>query len=94
MTEYLPNVREVFTKFPGYYRAGEPHFDKLNADTRKELLNTFQEKSFNEWMPMLALYVEPRRIMVQPGIGGYDKVVGPWPSGLTQHRIGELYYTA
>ncbi len=29
LTEFVPNVRKVFTKFPRYYRADEPHFDKI-----------------------------------------------------------------
>ena len=67
---------------------------ELNADAKKEIFNSFQEKAFNEWMPMLALYVEPRRTMVQPNVGGYDKIVGPWAQGVSAHRTGSLYYTA
>jgi len=29
LTEFQPNVRETYTKHEGYYRKGEPYFDKL-----------------------------------------------------------------
>jgi len=64
----------------------------LDLKERTAIFDTFQTKFMDEWMPMYALYVEPKRTMVQPNVGGYEKVVGPWSSGLTQHRKGSLYY--
>mgnify|MGYP003337116061 FL=1 len=29
MSEFVPNVREVFVKNPNYYRQGQPHLDKI-----------------------------------------------------------------
>ena len=64
----------------------------LDLKERTAIFETFQTKFMDEWMPMYALYVEPRKTLVQPNVGGYDKLVGPWNSGLSQHRQGALYY--
>jgi len=64
---------------------------ELNPNARKEILATFQERSFNEWMPIIGVFTQPNRALLQPGIAGYDKVVGPWSPGLMYERIGGLY---
>jgi len=67
---------------------------ELNANARKELLATFQQKCQSEWQPILPLYVEPGKAVLQPGIGGYDQVVGPWSTGLPFHRTGAFFNVA
>ncbi|MSQ31224.1 MAG: ABC transporter substrate-binding protein [Dehalococcoidia bacterium] len=64
---------------------------ELNADARKELFATFQEKAFNEWMPNIGLFTQPNRAFLQPGIAGYDKAVGPWANGLSDELRGFFY---
>ncbi len=67
---------------------------ELDQKALKEILNTFQQKCMDEWMPMFGLHVEQKNTVVQPNVGGYDKVVGPWAQGLSSHRIGAIYNVA
>ena len=50
LVEFQPGVRESSTKFEGYYRAGEPHFDKfvrVVVPDRAARLAGFLSKQFN-----------------------------------------------
>ena len=64
---------------------------EVDPKALKEIFNTFQEKCMTAWMPMFGLHVEQKKTVIQPNVGGYDKVVGPWAQGLNSHRIGALY---
>ena len=64
---------------------------ELNPNVRKELFATFQEKSFNGWMPLIGVFTQPNRAIIQPGIAGYDQAVGPWSPGLIYERMGALH---
>ena len=67
---------------------------ELDPKARTEIMNTFQQKALDEWIPILPLYVEQKKYVVQPGVGGFDTVVGPWSQGLQYHRLGGVYFTA
>ncbi len=70
--------------------------DKMLGETdlkaRESLLNDFQQKWFDAWMPHINFYATPTRHFIQPDIGGFDKVLGPWDSlrGITQ-KPGRIY---
>ena len=68
--------------------------ETLDLEERTAVFDTFQEKLENEWMPAYSLFVQPSKTFVQPNIGGYDQVVGPWSQGLVYHRVGVLYEVA
>ena len=67
---------------------------ELDAKARTQIFETFQQKWFSEWMPLFALYVEPKKAFIQPNISGYENMVGPWSQGLSFHRRGLLSLTA
>ena len=65
---------------------------ELDSKARTELLATFQDRCFNDWLPILSLYVQPRKSLLQPTIGGFDKITGPSVgNGGLPHRLGSLY---
>ena len=64
---------------------------EMDPKARAEIMNTFQQKAFDTWMPIFALYVEPKKAILQPNLGGYDKMVGPWSQGLQYHTQGEFF---
>jgi ABC-type transport system substrate-binding protein len=50
---------------------------ELDVDVRTELLDKAQQR-FMDTMPMLVLYTQPRKTMVQGDIGGFDQTFGIW----------------
>jgi len=64
---------------------------ELDRKARDEILAKFQEKAFNEWVPIIPLFTNAGRTALQPTISGYDKLVGPWSPGLQYERLGSLY---
>lgn len=71
----------------------EQILSELDFEARKQLLDEFQTKWVNEWLPMVTYYATPVNHFVQPNIGGFDQVMGPWDSGRgVTHKLGRLYY--
>ena len=64
---------------------------EMDPKARADIMETFQQKAFDTWMPIFALYVEPKKAILQPNLGGYDKMVGPWSQGLQYHAQGEFF---
>ena len=65
---------------------------ELNRNTRKDIMNTFQEKWVAEWLPHIQFNVQPVGHFVQPNIGGFDKAMGPWDAGRgIVHNSGRVY---
>lgn len=60
-------------------------FVELDANRRTTLLKEFQQKYFDEWMPIVQLVEQPERYFLQPRIRGFDKTTGPW--GFTGYRV-------
>ncbi|MGE3857232.1 MAG: ABC transporter substrate-binding protein [Dehalococcoidia bacterium] len=58
----------------------------------KEVFNDFQKKWVEEWLPHIQFYATPVRHFVQPDIGGFDKLLGPWDSGRGMtFKLGRIY---
>jgi ABC-type transport system substrate-binding protein len=51
---------------------------ELNAANRDKIMDEFQTRFVNEWMPMYVLCAQPRRVGVPSDIGGYDTSAGTW----------------
>lgn len=60
-------------------------FVELDANRRTALLKEFQQKYYDEWMPIAQLVEQPERYFLQPRIHGFDKTTGPW--GFTGYRV-------
>jgi peptide/nickel transport system substrate-binding protein len=60
-------------------------FLELDTNRRTALLKEFQQKYFDEWMPIVQLVEQPERYFLQPRIRGFDKTTGPW--GFTGYRV-------
>jgi ABC-type transport system substrate-binding protein len=66
---------------------------ETDAEARKEILDTWQQKFMDEWQPLIMLYTTPVKAYLQPDIGGFDKIAGPWTGGRhTVNKVGNLYY--
>jgi len=65
---------------------------ELNKDARTRLLEEFQQRYMDEWMPSNVLAAQPKKHMLQSNIGGYDKVVGPWFQYSSNGQAGRWYY--
>ena len=66
----------------------------LDLKERTAIFDTFQQKSNDEWVQIFPLFVQPFKTFVQPNIGGYDKVVGPWSQmPVALHDLHMLYNT-
>ncbi len=63
----------------------------LDLKERTAILDTLQTKLQDEWMPMIMLHIETKWDFVQPNVGGFDKVSGPFGIGLPYHRLGGVY---
>ncbi len=70
----------------------EKALGEVDMKARAELMNTYQQKYMDAWMPHVNFYATPQRHFVQPDVGGFDKVFGPWDSlrGVT-HKLGRIY---
>jgi ABC-type transport system substrate-binding protein len=60
-------------------------FVELDNTKRTALLKDFQQKYFDEWMPIAQLVEQPERYFLAPRIRGFDKTTGPW--GFTGYRV-------
>ena len=65
--------------------------EALGLDERKQLMETWQQKFMDEWMPIWFLHTPPVSAFLQPNIGGYDTVVGPWSQWWPYYREGDLH---
>jgi len=65
---------------------------ELKADTRQDIMNMFQEKWVADWLPHVQFNIAPVVNFVQPNIGGFDKVMGPWDAARgVVHKSGRVY---
>ena len=64
----------------------------MDLKARADLLEQFQQKYVDAWMLHVNFYATPVRHFIQPDVGGFDKVFGPWDSlrGVT-HKLGRIY---
>jgi len=51
---------------------------ELKTDARTALLEEFQTKFVNDWVPMYVLGAQPARVMVQGNVAGFDTTAGTW----------------
>lgn len=65
---------------------------ELNVDNRIKLMDEFQTRFMNEWMPMYVLCAQPRRPMLPPNIGGYDTSAGTWYGYGSLTKVGRWFY--
>ncbi|MGE3856221.1 MAG: ABC transporter substrate-binding protein [Dehalococcoidia bacterium] len=65
---------------------------EVDEKARMDVLNTFQEKWVSDFIPHIQFYATPTRHFVQPNIGGFDKVLGPWDSGRGMTQKQNLIY--
>lgn len=65
---------------------------ELNKDARTKLLDEFQQRYMDEWMPTNVLAAQPKKSMLQANIGGYDKVIGPWFQYSSNGQAARWYY--
>lgn len=83
-----------------YGHINEPQIDtlldkallELNKDARTKLMEEFQTRYMNEWMPSNVLAAQPKKNMLSADIGGYDKVVGPWFQYSSNGQAARWYY--
>ena len=70
----------------------EKALGEVDMKARADLMNTYQQKYVDSWYPHVNFYATPVRHFVQPDVGGFDKVFGPWDSlrGVT-HKLGRIY---
>ncbi|MEI8240758.1 MAG: hypothetical protein WCI22_15190 [Actinomycetota bacterium] len=46
----------------------------------------------DEWVPNILLYAVPSKYFIQPNLGGFDTVVGPWSAGrATGYKMSQTY---
>jgi ABC-type transport system substrate-binding protein len=65
---------------------------ELNQDSRKKLMDEFQQKFYDEWMPMFVLCANPVKTLVQGDIGGYDTTAGTWFGYSATTKLGRWFY--
>ena len=65
---------------------------EVDEKARLDVLNTFQEKWVSDFIPHIQFYATPARHFIQPNIGGFDKVLGPWDSGRGMTQKQNLIY--
>lgn len=83
-----------------YGKFSEPALDamlekslaELDQTARAKQLDDFQQKWFDDWRPMWVLHANAVRNMLQPNIGGYDKLAGTWYGYSSWTKIGRLSY--
>ena len=70
----------------------EKSLAELDFEKRKALLDTYQQKYVDEWLPNLVLYAVPAKYYVQPTLGGFDTITGPWASTrVTGYKMSNTY---
>ncbi len=70
----------------------EKSLRELNFDARKQLLEEYQTRWVNEWRPNYTLHANAVRNVLQPNIGGYDKLAGTWYGYSTWTKVSRLTY--
>ncbi len=65
---------------------------ELNKDNRIQMIEEFQRRYMDEWMPTNVLAAQPKKTMLAGNIGGYDKVVGPWFQYSSNGQAARWYY--
>jgi ABC-type transport system substrate-binding protein len=65
---------------------------ELNMDARTKMLEEAQQKFMDEWMPMYVLYAQPRKLMLQNDIGGFDTTWGIAHGYMSTTKICRWYY--
>lgn len=67
----------------------------LDNEARKSILQEFQKRYFDEWLPAIQLHEGADRYFVSPHLGGLDQVTGPWwyTTYRTQDRAGVFFKT-
>ena len=70
----------------------EKALGETDPKLRADILNDFQQQYVDAFLPQVNFYATPQRHFVQPDVGGFDKVFGPWDSlrGVTQ-KLGRIY---
>ena len=56
----------------------EKALQTIDTNARKQILLDFQKRYFDEWMPVIQLYMQPDRYFVGPHFAGFDKLLGIW----------------
>ncbi len=51
---------------------------ELKTDARNAIMEDFQNKFINDWVPMYVLGAQPARVMTQGNVGGFDTTAGLW----------------
>ena len=64
---------------------------ELAFEKRKALLDKAQQRWYDT-MPMLVLYTQPRKTMVQSDIGGFDETFGIWLGYGMTTKVNRWYY--
>ena len=57
-----------------------------------QLLDDFQTKYMNEWLPNFILGAQPARNMLAANVGGYDTIAGTWYGYSANTKICRLFY--
>jgi peptide/nickel transport system substrate-binding protein len=65
---------------------------ELNQPARAKLLDEFQQKFYDEWMPMFVLCANPVKNLLQGDIGGYDTTAGTWFGYSATTKLGRWFY--
>jgi ABC-type transport system substrate-binding protein len=50
----------------------------LDFDARKQVIQDFEKRWFDEWMPLIPLHTGADRYFTGPHFGGFDKLLGTW----------------
>ena len=83
-----------------YGKFSDPNLDalldkslkELNVEARTKLLDEFQTRWVNEWRPQYVMHANAVRNVLQPNIGGYDKVAGTWYGYSSWTKVGRWNY--
>lgn len=67
-------------------------FAELKPEARTKLMDEFQQKFYDEWMPMFVLCANPVKTLVQGNIAGYDALAGTWFGYSATTKVNRLYY--
>ena len=70
----------------------EKALKELNTEARTKLLDEFQTRWVNEWRPQYVMHANAVRNVLQPNIGGYDKVAGTWYGYSSWTKVGRWTY--
>ena len=62
----------------------------IKTEERKQILETWQTRTFEEWMPIWAFAHPPVNAFVQPNLQGFEVGMGPWSEWWEYYRIGDM----